>query len=877
MKSRFSIGLLRASSPFGLLACFFAATGVALAHWGAPEPVRPQRERMYPAARHGGNYMHNYYFPYSISSTPWAPSWSPDGKWIAVGMSGSIWKVDPATGIAEELTYNAQYHSSPDWSPDGRWILYTADDGGQTIQLEIVNTETGVSHALTTDDQIYADPVFSPDGSRVAYVATRPTGYFNIFVRDIEDGQWAGEEMQITTDHQYPRDRLYFGDWDMHIEPEWTKDGQSLLMLSNRGVPLGSGHIWKIPVAPNAMEQANLVLAEQSLYRTRPDISIDGKRFIYSSTRGTGDQYANLYVLPVDGGEPYKMTFFTHDAFHPRWSPDGQHIAYISNQGGVPHLALLETYGGKQRDVVITDRRWKRPVGVLKVRTVEGDTGRTTGSRVHLTASDGKYYAPDDTYARITQGGRDKVFHTDGTFELEVPVGELKMDIVRGFEYNPATVSTEIKAGEMSSVEVRLDRIADMGTMGWFSGSTHMHMNYGGNLHNTLENLILMSEGEDQDVVNELVANKDNRVLDYQYFEPGGGAHSTSTPERLVIVGQEYRPPFYGHVFLIGLRDHLLSPWSTGYEGTGIESLYPSNTDMLRKAKEQDATTGYVHAFGGDQDPLQSPTLGQAKGFMVDAALDTTDGIEWSFSGTATFHPWYAVLNNGLRVTATGGEDSMSDLHISKLVGSARTYVYTGKYGLKASPWMQGVREGRTFVSTGPLLLVTLDGKMPGEEVRLPAQGGSVELSVWLRSITPLEKVTLIFNGQAIDEIPLSPDRRSVEFTKRYPVTRSGWFHVHAQGKPEESYPLDTGFAQAFTSPIWVKAGNRPVRDLASAQYAMHWIDKLKRLAAADPGWRSQWEKDHVFAQFVEARRIYEGFAREARAMRETSAGGAGR
>ena len=871
MRSPSSPRLLRASSPLGLLAWLFAATSVALAHWGVPEPVRPERERMYRASRHGGNYMYNYYLPYSTSSTPWAPSWSPDGQSIAVGMSGSIWQVDPATGIAEEITYNAKYHSSPDWSPDGQWIIYTADDGGQTIQLEIVNTATGASHALTSDDQIYTDPVFSPDGSRVAYVSTKPHGYFNLFVRPIANGQWAGEEVQITVDHEYPNDRLYFGEWDMHLEPAWTKDGQSLLMLSNRGVPLGSGHIWKIPVAPDAMTQAELVLNEQSLYRARPDISIDGKRFVYSSTRGAADQYVNLYVLPVEGGEPYKLTFFTHDAFHPRWSPDGEQIAYISNEGGVPHLALLETYGGKQRDVEITERRWKRPVGVLRVTTVEGDSGRTIGSRVHLTASDGKSYAPDDTYARISQGGRDKIFHTDGTFELEVPVGALTMDLVRGFEYHPAAVTAEITEGEVTSLDVHFDRLTDMNAMGWYSGSTHMHMNYGGNLHNTLENLLLMSEGEDQDVANELVANKDNRVLDYQYFVPGGDAHPVSKPDRLVIVGQEYRPPFYGHVFLLGLKEHLLSPWSTGYEGTGIESLYPSNTDMFRKAREQDATTGYVHAFGGDTDPLLSASLGQAKGFIVDAALETTDGIEWSFSGTATFHPWYAVLNNGLRVAATGGEDSMSDLHISKLVGSARTYVHTGDAGLQAGPWIQGIREGRTVVSTGPLLVATVDGKMPGEEVPLPAEGGSVELTVWLRSITPLEKVTVIFNGEPIDEILLSGDRKSLDLTKSYPVTRSGWFHVHAQGTPEESYPLDTGFAQAFTSAIWVRTGERPVRDLAAAEYAMDWIDKLKALAATHPGWRSQWEKDHVFAQFDEARAIYEGFAREAQALADTS------
>src|SRR5512147_3098350 len=82
----------------------------ALSVWARPNP--------YPAVRQAGNYMHNYYIPPAPGSTPWAPCWSPDGKWIAVAMQGSIWKVDPRTGGAEELTYGTTYHSSPAWSPD---------------------------------------------------------------------------------------------------------------------------------------------------------------------------------------------------------------------------------------------------------------------------------------------------------------------------------------------------------------------------------------------------------------------------------------------------------------------------------------------------------------------------------------------------------------------------------------------------------------------------------------------------------------------------------------------------------------------------------------------------------------------------------------
>jgi hypothetical protein len=73
------------------------------------QPVSGQG-RTYPNARSGGNYMHNYYFAQAPASTPWAPAWAPDGKSLAVAMSGSIWRVDPASGAADELTADAAYH-----------------------------------------------------------------------------------------------------------------------------------------------------------------------------------------------------------------------------------------------------------------------------------------------------------------------------------------------------------------------------------------------------------------------------------------------------------------------------------------------------------------------------------------------------------------------------------------------------------------------------------------------------------------------------------------------------------------------------------------------------------------------------------------------
>ena len=491
--------------------------------------------------------------------------------------------------------------------------------------------------------------------------------------------------------------------------------------------------------------------------------------------------------------------------------------------------------------------------------------GKPTAARIHLRAAAGKFYAPDDAYARVSSVG-DRVFHTSGAFTVRVPVGEVELTLVKGFEYQPVRRRVQIAQDQETVVQVTLARMTDMAAEGWYSGSTHVHMNYGGNLHNSLENLMFMSAAEDQDIVNELIANKDNRILDYQYFVPGGGPHPLSTAERILMVGQEYRPPFYGHVFMLGLRDHRISPYTTGYLGTGIESLYPSNSDMLRKARTQGATVGYVHAFPGDADPLEDTLLplGLGKGYIVDAALQTTHALEWSWPARAGFHPWYATLNNGLRVTAVGGEDSITDLHRTKLVGSVRTYVFTGDAGLDMQAWFQGLREGRAFVSAGPLLDFSVDGKIPGQTVRLAEAGSRLEIKLEVQSIVPLSKAELIFNGDVMETMSFDGDQTLLDLVREVTVDRSGWFHLRVERLPDERYPLDAAFAQAFTNPIWVLIGDQPVRDAESARYCLRWIDKLQGMADEWPGWRSEKEQEHVDRQFEEARQIYRRFESEA-------------
>ncbi|MFQ5792370.1 MAG: hypothetical protein ACE5JI_18025, partial [Acidobacteriota bacterium] len=378
--STFSVGK---AFPFSVLIFVVAVTSVL-----APlHPLKAETRSVgegatppaYPAAKTGGNYMHNFYLP-PPSSYPWWPSWSPDGKTLAFSMHGSIWRIRLGEDVAHELTASSTYDSSPEWSPDGRWIVYTAEEDGRSINLRLLDPATGDSRALTEGEHLNLDPAWSPDGTRLAYVSTEPNGYFNIFMLPIGREGRPGAPVPVTRDHRYGKSRLYFGDYDLHIEPTWSPDGKELLFVSNRGIPLGSGALWRVPAKENGVDRMRQIYREETLYRTRPHWSADGSRLVYSSHRG--DQFNHLYVLPAEGGEPYQMTFGDWDDFHPRWSPDGEHIAYISNRKGLPALYVRETFGGAEREVAVREWRYRRPMGWLQVEVVDGESGSITPARI---------------------------------------------------------------------------------------------------------------------------------------------------------------------------------------------------------------------------------------------------------------------------------------------------------------------------------------------------------------------------------------------------------------------------------------------------------------------------------------------------------------
>lgn len=804
-------------------------------------------------------YMYNYYLP-PVSSTPWRPAWSHDGRELAFSMAGSLWKIKVGETTAHELTASSTYDSAPAWSPDGRWMVYTAEDN-QGINLRLLQVETGETTAITEGDLLNVDPVWSPDGRTLAYITNAPAGRFNLYTRSFNAGRF-GEPVRLTEANSFGRSRLYFSPYDDHIQPTFSPDGKEIILVSNRGIPMGSGAIWRVPVAPNAMAKATRILREETLYRTKPNWSPDGHRILYASHRGS--QFTQLYVHPVKEGEPFQLTREPWDHFDPAWSPDGEWIAYVSNQHGLSELRLLRTFGGSDEKVDIQRRVYRRPMGKLEVLVKDVRTGETTPSRVYLKAADGKAYAPGTAFHRVAaRAAKEDFFHAEGQFSLDVPAGPLTIEAVKGPEYWPAESQVEITAHGVTRVTLNLKPMKDMNALGWWSGSDHVHMNYGGNLKNTPEYMRLEAQAEGLDHIGWKIANKDNRVFDTEHYR-GKPLHPLSDEQLLLSIGEEYRPAWYGHVSFINLTQHLISPFTGGYEGTGVASLYPSNTDMFRLARQQGAIGGYVHPWS--EEPTAGSEFRGAQTYPVDAALGTFEYLEVLTNADRhriTSKVWHRSLNCGFRVTASAGEDSILNLAATPIMGSARLYAYLGPK-LTWAGWLEAIRRGRTFVTNGPLIDLRINGEMPGSEIRLPASGGEVDVSVELDSIVPLETLELIFNGKVVETFPLGGDRRTGEFKRRVPVTGSGWFTLRTAGRGVQ-HPVDDAYPVAETNPIYVLTGDRPIRSKTDAEYFIQWIDVVTKLWSGHPDWRSDREKQHVLAQFAAARKVYAQQLEEAR------------
>ena len=128
---------------------------------------------------------------------------------------------------------------------------------------------------------------------------------------------------------------------DAHIEaPNWSPDGGTLVFN-------GGGLIYRIPAQGGEVELIDTGFAVRC--NNDHGISPDGTQLVISDS--TEDDASCIYVLPIGGGAPRRITALTPSWWH-GWSPDGQRLAYTAKRDNVFGIYTIGTGGGEEHCVI---------------------------------------------------------------------------------------------------------------------------------------------------------------------------------------------------------------------------------------------------------------------------------------------------------------------------------------------------------------------------------------------------------------------------------------------------------------------------------------------------------------------------------------------
>jgi dipeptidyl aminopeptidase/acylaminoacyl peptidase len=202
------------------------------------------------------------------------------------GSHQALWLVPVAGGEARRLT--AGEDRSPRWSPDGRHVAFLGRRGdGALTQVHLLPMSGGDPRALTTAPASVGSFKWSPDGRSIAYTYTDPRTE-----QEMKD-EAAGRDWTLV-DRNYKHTRLY------RVE---VASGESELVT-----------------------QADVTVID---YGWSPD----GSQLVIGAaeTPTVDDSFmgVRLHIVPAAGGVPEPFLATEGKLTMPRWSPNGQWIAWL--------------------------------------------------------------------------------------------------------------------------------------------------------------------------------------------------------------------------------------------------------------------------------------------------------------------------------------------------------------------------------------------------------------------------------------------------------------------------------------------------------------------------------------------------------------------
>lgn len=397
---------------------------------------------------------------------------------------------------------------------------------------------------------------------------------------------------------------------------------------------------------------------------------------------------------------------------------------------------------------------------------------------------------------------------------------------------------------------------------GWYAGDIHVHRNCGEvtPLFSEAE-LINMMEPNDLAVVTLLADMGNGEVKDNKTDLPkvNGADDKQSKEGRILHWDAEWHfdpagvtfenKALGGHLLLLGLKEaHTI--WD--------ESAFK----ILEWGKKQNAITGFCHMQYLTDSFQNDLSCCIPVDFPVETALGTIDFLsEDVLLNDASVNAYYKILNCGFRPGWAAGTDF--PCNNSRPLGSLLTYVRIQDQPLTYRKWIEGIKEGRTVITTNghiEFLDLKVNGSFsPGDELMF-SKKGNVKINVtWTSKMDQTGYIEILCNGRVVakhdgNSKPGAP----VIFSTDLSIYQSSWICARR---------MDDRGHQSHTAPVFVTVGKKPVRaSAADAEYFINWIDNILLNIELNGPWSQYFSKDvnAVRDRYMKARNIYKEIALEA-------------
>ncbi|MBW2370212.1 MAG: CehA/McbA family metallohydrolase [Deltaproteobacteria bacterium] len=460
----------------------------------------------------------------------------------------------------------------------------------------------------------------------------------------------------------------------------------------------------------------------------------------------------------------------------------------------------------------------------VRLRVLEKKTGKPVPVKLHVHGTCDEYLTPVDRqrmanpswFQDYTVDYIHRRFkgHANPSMELhhstyiagettiKMPQGKVYLEVSKGFEFRPVRKIVDIAPGT-EAVVIALEKMLPWREKGWVTADTHVHFL-------SPPSARLEGAAEGVNIIN-LLASQWGELMtnvgDFDGQTTFGSKAGGGDGEYLVRVGTENRQRLLGHISLLGYTGDMITPLCSGGPGESalgdpVEVLL---TEWAAQCKAQNGLVVIPHFPDPRMENAATIVSGNVDGIEMTSWGDLYSGISpYSLSD------WYRYLNCGYLAAAVAGTDKMS---ADTAVGTIRTYAHIDpEMEFTYEAWKDAIRSARTFVTYGPLMEFSVDGKPPGSRIDMSAGGGTVDVSWRVASVTvPMSRVDLIVNGEIRESQTV--DAESDEGNWSLQLDNSSWLALlvrgHYSGKPE--------IITAHSSPVMVQLEGSPFMAAADA------------------------------------------------------------